>query len=123
MAAIPMQWKGRRFLVETDDVTVIAPTRRPTVEHGDLPDSLEPVAARIPDVDFKEVVDFVADCANAVFDAMERLVQPDEASIEFAVKVAGEMGVPVLTKLSSEGTIKVTVTWKKPESKNRDGRS
>jgi len=116
-AAIPMNWRGRTIYVETSgDAPVVVAS---PANDEDLPDSLAPVADRgqsfdrLAFVDFDQVVDLVTTCSNALIEAMEKLVQPDEASIEFGVKIAGEAGIPILTKLSSEGSIKVTVVWKK----------
>jgi hypothetical protein len=39
-------------------------------------------------------------------------VRPDEVVLEFGVKLAGEAGLPLVTKGSVEGSIQVTVTWK-----------
>jgi NTP-dependent ternary system trypsin peptidase co-occuring protein len=36
---------------------------------------------------------------------------PDEFSLEFGVKLAGEAGLWVLTKASAEGSVKVTAKW------------
>jgi hypothetical protein len=114
-----MTWRGRRFLVERDDAEIILPPPEEPVLGNDLPGSLEPVASRFSGADFKEVVDLVATCSSAMLDAMESLANPDSASIEFGVKVVGEFGLPMLTKLSSEGTIKVTVTWKRGEAPDK----
>lgn len=115
MTAIPMHWRGRRIFVEADMDLSVPPQPEATAPHAEntLPDSLQPVSARLGKIDFDDIVELVATCSTAFLDAMERLVSPDEASIEFGVKVAGELGVPILTKVSSEGTIKVTVKWKK----------
>lgn len=36
---------------------------------------------------------------------------PDELELEFGVVLAGEAGIPVLTKASAEATLKVKATW------------
>lgn len=36
---------------------------------------------------------------------------PDELSVEFSVALKGEMGVPVVTSGSAEGTFKISAKW------------
>lgn len=37
---------------------------------------------------------------------------PAELTLEFGVTLAGEAGIPLVTKGTAEGTLKVTATWK-----------
>lgn len=45
-----------------------------------------------------------------IFAALGELT-PGELTLEFSVKLAGEAGVPLVTKGSAEGTFKVTAKW------------
>ncbi|WP_437534909.1 CU044_2847 family protein [Sorangium sp. So ce726] len=38
-------------------------------------------------------------------------IRPAEFTLEFGIKLAGEGGVPMLTKVSGEASIKVTAKW------------
>jgi hypothetical protein len=37
--------------------------------------------------------------------------KPDELTLEFGVKLAGEKGIPLVAKATAEGTFKVTAKW------------
>ena len=39
---------------------------------------------------------------------------PDDFELAFGVKIAGEAGIPLITKASGEATIEVRATWHKP---------
>lgn len=47
---------------------------------------------------------------NKVIEAIEK-TKPNELTFEFGVKLAGEAGIPLVTKGSAEGTFQVTVKW------------
>lgn len=38
---------------------------------------------------------------------------PDDLELTFGVKIAGEAGIPLITKASGEATIEVKATWRK----------
>jgi hypothetical protein len=107
--AVPMMWNGETILVESDttiDVPVVA-------AQLDVPTGFEQVSsASVPMPNFERVLGFISSCSEAFHDALEQIPGPEEATIEFGVKLAGEAGLPVLTKVSSEATIKVTLKWK-----------
>lgn len=41
---------------------------------------------------------------------------PDDLELAFGVKIAGEAGIPLITKASGEATIEVRATWHKPSA-------
>jgi hypothetical protein len=55
----------------------------------------------------------VAEAAEQVAGSLRSRLAPDEVSLEFGLKVSGEMNWWIFAKAQSEGTIKVTVTWSK----------
>jgi Trypsin-co-occurring domain 1 len=58
----------------------------------------------------------VAGAAEQVAKPLRSRLRPDEISLEFGLKVSGEVNWWFFSKNQAEGTIKVTLTWK-PESK------
>ena len=52
-------------------------------------------------------------CRSLMTRAIESLhdMRPSELEIEFGLKLAGEVGVPLVTKGSAEGNIKVKAKW------------
>jgi hypothetical protein len=112
-SAVPMTWRGRPIYVETEDVAVRGAAVPQSATRGNLPRSLEPVSSKVAALDFQEIIDFISTCSAAMTEAIDRLASPDAATIEFGVKVAGEAGFPMLTKVSTDATIKVTLSWKR----------
>jgi hypothetical protein len=53
----------------------------------------------------------VAEAAEQVAGALRSRLVPDEVSLEFGVKVSGEMSWWFFAKAATEGTIKVTLKW------------
>jgi hypothetical protein len=56
------------------------------------------------------IADVCQSIQEEVEEAMEEAV-PNELTLEFGVKLTGETGIPMLTKVSAEGTLKVTAKW------------
>jgi hypothetical protein len=113
--AIVLKINEMPFLVETD-------------ESVELPPHLESVANRIrPETpgDFQEVVDFgrferefsevkhlIVTCCKSLHEAIAEIPLPEKIAVEFGIKLAGETGIPMLTKASGEANFKVNVEWK-----------
>ena len=53
----------------------------------------------------------VAEAAEQVAGSLRSRLVPDEVSLEFGLKVSGEMNWWFFAKAASEGTIKVTLKW------------
>lgn len=53
----------------------------------------------------------VAEAAEQVAGSLRSRLVPDEVSLEFGLKVSGEVNWWFFAKAASEGTIKVTVKW------------
>lgn len=58
----------------------------------------------------------IAKAAAEVADSMRSTLAADGMQLQFGVKVAGEAGLWFFSKVSGEGSISVTLTWKKPLS-------
>jgi hypothetical protein len=61
-----------------------------------------------------EVGDVIADVCQTLQDRIQAAfgaTKPSELTLEFGVKLAGETGIPLVTKGSVEGTFQVTATW------------
>lgn len=57
----------------------------------------------------------VAEAASEVAESLRSRVTPDGVALEFGVKVAGEVNWWFFAKSHAEGTIKVTLTWQRPD--------
>jgi len=53
----------------------------------------------------------VAEAAEQIAGSLQSRLAPDEVSLEFGLKVSGEMNWWFFAKAQSEGTIKVTLKW------------
>jgi hypothetical protein len=108
---VAMTWRGETILVEADSAPVSMRAPR-------LPAGLEPVADRSASIDFARVTELIRTCSGALAEALESIPEPESATVEFGMKFAAEAGLPVLTKVSTDATIKVSITWKsKPPAK------
>ena len=113
--AIKMTAGQSVFLVETDDSEVLpANLEIPTKSLPGMADGMQPVAdlARIGR-EFAEVRELIVTCCNGLIESMSSLRNPERVAVEFGIKLAGEAGVPMLTKASGEANFKVSVEWKK----------
>lgn len=113
------------FLVETDESVSLPPDFAPVAapaplssaaSHdaaGRLPVGMRPVSS-VSGIarDFSEVRDLVVSCCNSLYDAIAQIQKPDRVAVEFGVKLAGEAGVPMLTKASGEANFKISIEWK-----------
>jgi Trypsin-co-occurring domain 1 len=113
--AIAVQIGGQTLLVETDE-TVDAPTI--PIRKGKASKRIPKGAKEVVSIDhikrnFADVKDVIVACCNNLYSAVEKIPAPERFAIEFGVKLAGETGVPMLTKASGEANFKVTVEWKK----------
>jgi hypothetical protein len=73
------------------------------------------VAAKTLDK-MKEIGNSIAEVCRSIQKEVQTALAeaaPDELSLEFGIKLAGEAGIPLITKGSAEGTIKVTAKWSK----------
>jgi hypothetical protein len=62
----------------------------------------------------KDVGAAIANVCQSIQEEVEEAMKeavPNELTLEFGVKLTGETGVPMLTKVSAEGTLKVTAKW------------
>lgn len=62
----------------------------------------------------QEVGAVIGDVCNTVQSQIQAALakaKPSELTLEFSVTLAGETGLPLVTKGSAEGTFQVTATW------------
>lgn len=62
----------------------------------------------------RDVGTAIADVCRTLQDRIQKALgdsKPAELTLEFGVKLAGETGIPLVTKGSVEGTFQVTATW------------
>jgi hypothetical protein len=118
--AILMDSGGVRFLVESDESVSIpagaAPRTRATPKG--VPAGMDAVAS-VGELarEFADVENLIVTCCNSLYEALSRLPHPEKVAVEFGVKLAGEAGVPMLTKASGEANFKVSVEWKPASAK------
>jgi len=60
-----------------------------------------------------DVKETIAGMCSYVQGAFEGGNAPDELKARFGIRLAGDTGVPFITKGGNEGTIQVEATWKK----------
>jgi hypothetical protein len=115
--AVSMKIGQTSLLIETDE-SVEVPTHLLGVviaSSPTLPEGMDDVVD-LGQVErkFSEVKNLIVTCCNSVFEAMDNIVdRPDKFAVEFGIKLAGEVGVPILTKSSREANFKVSIEWKK----------
>ena len=83
----------------TDEMTVITHSEKAV----DLTNRLEEVGTVISDV---------CRTIHARLRANLKDAKPNEFTLEFGIKLAGETGVPLITNTSVDGTFQVKATWK-----------
>jgi Trypsin-co-occurring domain 1 len=58
----------------------------------------------------------IAKAAGEIADSMRSTLTADDMQLQFGVKVASEAGIWFFSKVSGEGSISVTLTWRKQPS-------
>ncbi len=88
---------GSEVIFESAESDLVAPRGGPpdVCEGGRLTDRLQGVA----------------EAAEQVAGSLRSRLAPDEVSLEFGLKVSGEVNWWFFAKAQSEGTIKVTLKW------------
>jgi hypothetical protein len=61
---------------------------------------------------FSEISDLIVACCKGLVDAIASIPKPEKVAVEFGIKLAGEAGVPMLTKASGEANFKIAIEWK-----------
>ncbi|HEX6901819.1 MAG TPA: CU044_2847 family protein [Thermoanaerobaculia bacterium] len=97
---------GRTVHVEVDEAPEVVAAQ---VAGGEIAGGGERILQ-----DLQEVALTIADVCRTIQEravaAMEK-VKPSELTLEFGIKLAGETGIPLVTKGSVEGTFQVTAKW------------
>jgi hypothetical protein len=114
--AIIMKGGQARFLVETDE-SVELPAEMSIIVSAPasgMPEGMQPVVAvEKIEREFGEINDLIVACSNSLFDAIAKIPKPEKLTVEFGIKLAGEAGLPMLTKASGEANFQVSIEWTK----------
>lgn len=114
--AIVVTSQKAAFLVETDDSVEVPPhfaTARHSPTQAEANDFQDVVDLGEIGRDFSDIKQLIVSCCNDLYEAIENIPKPEKVAIEFGIKLAGEAGIPMLTKASGEANFKVSVEWKK----------
>jgi len=99
---------GQSILIEVADVPQVAAGRKA----GGIAGVGEKAVKTIEELE--DVGIAIADICNTLQGQIQGALQkskPSELTLEFGVTLAGEAGVPFVTKGTAEGTFKVTAKW------------
>ena len=110
-----MKAGGGAILVETDESVGIPAELQPAPgrDTRGVSAGLEPVVdVASAERRFSEVRALIVSCSYELAQAISEIPKPDEVVAEFGIKFGGEAGVPMLTKVTGEAAIKVSITWK-----------
>ena len=115
--AVSMKTGQTSILIETDE-SVEVPTHLLGVVIASSPALPEGVGEAVDlgqvERKFSEIKNLIITCCNSVFDAMDSIAdKPDKFAVEFGIKLAGDVGAPILTKSFDEANFKVSIEWKK----------
>jgi hypothetical protein len=114
--AVAVQIGGQTLLVEIDETVDVPADQLPkaTAKARRIPKGAQEVVS-VDNIkrNFADVKDVIVACCNNLHNAVEKIPAPERFAIEFGVKLAGETGVPMLTKASGEANFKVMVEWKR----------
>ena len=103
--AIEVRGDSGAILIEVSDkFDVVAASSEGTAGASDLANKLEDVADTVSDV--------CKTLHRKIFAALAE-AKPDGFELEFGVTLAGEAGVPLVTKGTAECSFKVTAKWGK----------
>lgn len=100
---------GRLIHIEVADAVPAVPTRKTggqVAGAGKVKETIKQL---------KDVGEAIADVCRTVHDQIETALvksKPAELSLEFSITLAGETGIPLVTKGTAEGTFKVNAKWK-----------
>jgi hypothetical protein len=110
------------FLTENDGKVIIETTSSSsTVDFGDpklakvagIGDVLRRVSTGAEDVFEKAVSVVTSTHARAFYDALQSVASPpNEATLEFGLKVSADLGSIVVSKIAAESNYTVKLTWK-----------
>jgi len=116
--AVVMRHGQARFLVETDESVKVPARLRVGADEPTrgVPPGMEPVVDRGKiEREFADVKQLIVACCDGLLEAIDEISQPSKVVAEFGIKLAGEAGVPMLTKASGEATFKVCIEWTKDQ--------
>ena len=103
-----------RFLVETDEsvqlpLEVAIAISEPA---SGIPEGMQPVVGlQSLEGSFTEIKNLIVACSQSLFDAISEIPKPEKFTVGFGIKLAGEAGVPMLSKASGEASFQVSIEW------------
>lgn len=59
-----------------------------------------------------ELQNTIRTACRMAFDAFAEVVRPTELKVKFGVKIGGEVGVPMISKGTTEATFEIEATWR-----------
>lgn len=102
------------FLIETDPSVQMPPEMTIAIASTipGIPKDMQPVVSMESlEGNFTQISELIVACSNSLFDAITKIRKPDKVTVEFGIKLAGEGGVPMLTKASGEASFQISVEW------------
>ena len=105
--------KGSSFLIETDDTVEIPMSFNSGNNSNKSSDFVEVSNIDAISEELNGVKRLIANCCNSLHEAFMSIPEPSKCSIEFGVKLTGELGIPMVTKSTGEANFKVSIEWQK----------
>ncbi|WP_448698146.1 CU044_2847 family protein [Mucilaginibacter sp. AW1-3] len=106
--------KGKPFLIETDDTIDLSAdllSKHHTLKETES-DFSDVVDVEKISKEFSGLKEIIVACCDSLHDAFKSIPKPEKYTIEFGIKLAGELGIPMLTKSSAEANFKINIEWK-----------
>ena len=91
-----------------EDDALIVPKGKTTPMGGEI---AEKVTSRLANAT-EGVSSTIASVCRYVQGAFEAANRPDEVKVKFGLKIAGEAGIPYLTKGSGQAVLEIEATWR-----------
>jgi len=106
-AAIEVQGQHATLLIEVQPTPRVI--KAEGFQGGQTANAAEDAISKL-----KEVGGAIADVCEAIYVQVEEALEeaiPDELTLQFGLKLSGKAGIPLLTKVSAEGSLVVTAKW------------
>lgn len=107
--AIEMAGQHATLLIEVEESPNVVAVLTDEYEGGRTAGAADRAVAKMQEIG-AAVAEVCKSIQEEVHTALEGAA-PNELTLEFGIKLTGESGVPMLTKVSAEGTLKVTAKW------------
>ncbi|WP_428266420.1 CU044_2847 family protein [Haliangium sp.] len=100
-------------VLATDEAGAQAPIARGRTKMGGVADTAQSAAEGVAATGERVRGTIVSVC-RYVRNAMAAANRPDELKVKFGLEIAGEAGIPYLTKGSGKAVLEIEATWKNP---------